>query len=87
MKRRDFLKNFASVTAVGVILSNRSLRIEKLIHPNFVIIFIDDMGYGDIGPFGSTINKTPHLNRMADEGVKFTSFYVGWTACTPQERP
>jgi len=32
--------------------------------PNFVIIFIDDMGYGDIEPFGSTINRTPHLNRM-----------------------
>jgi len=83
MKRRDFLKNFASVTAVGVILSNRSLEIKKTILPNFVIIFIDDMGYGDIEPFGSTTNKTPNLNRMADEGVKFTSFYVGWTACSP----
>ena len=41
------------------------------------------MGYGDIEPFGSTINSTPHLNRMAKEGMKLTSFYIGWAACTP----
>jgi arylsulfatase A len=51
--------------------------------PNFVIIFIDDMGYGDIGPFGSTINRTPHLDRMATEGRVFTSFYVASGVCTP----
>lgn len=51
--------------------------------PNFVIIFIDDMGYGDIGPFGNTRNQTPHLDRMAEEGMKLTSFYVGAPVCTP----
>ena len=51
--------------------------------PNIVFIFIDDMGYGDIGPFGSTRNKTPHLDRMAEEGIKLTNFYVSATACTP----
>ena len=51
--------------------------------PNFVIIFIDDMGYGDIGPFGSKINRTPHLDRMAKEGRKMTSFYVASPVCTP----
>lgn len=50
--------------------------------PNFVIIFIDDMGYGDIGPFGSTVNRTPHLDRMAAEGMKLTSFYAA-PVCTP----
>ncbi|MDF1812431.1 MAG: sulfatase, partial [Verrucomicrobiales bacterium] len=44
--------------------------------PNFVLIFIDDMGYGDIEPFGSTVNATPNLNRMAAEGMKLTSFYA-----------
>ncbi|MHC4878264.1 MAG: sulfatase family protein [Planctomycetota bacterium] len=44
--------------------------------PNFVLIFIDDMGYGDIGPFGSTLNRTPNLDRMAAEGLKLTSFYA-----------
>lgn len=44
--------------------------------PNVVIIFIDDMGYGDIGPFGATKQKTPELDRMAAEGMKLTSFYA-----------
>ncbi|MDO7677300.1 MAG: sulfatase-like hydrolase/transferase, partial [Pirellulales bacterium] len=44
--------------------------------PNIVLIFIDDLGYGDIGPFGATKQKTPHLDLMAAEGRKFTSFYA-----------
>lgn len=44
--------------------------------PNIVIIFIDDMGYGDIGPCGATKQKTPNLDRMAAEGMKLTSFYA-----------
>jgi len=51
--------------------------------PTVVLIFIDDMGYGDIGPFGSKINQTPHLDRMAEEGRKLTSFYVASPVCTP----
>jgi len=51
--------------------------------PNFIVIFIDDMGYGDIGPFGSTKNDTPHLDRMAKEGMKLTSFYVASPVCSP----
>jgi arylsulfatase A-like enzyme len=44
--------------------------------PNIVLILIDDMGYGDIGPFGSTRNRTPNLDRMAKEGMRLTSFYA-----------
>ena len=44
--------------------------------PNIVIIFIDDLGYADIGPFGATKQKTPNLDRMAVEGMKLTSFYA-----------
>ncbi len=44
--------------------------------PNIVIVFVDDLGYGDIGPFGATKQRTPHLDRMADEGMKLTSFYA-----------
>ena len=51
--------------------------------PNVIVIFIDDMGYGDIEPFGSKKNKTPHLNRMAKEGRKLSSFYVASPVCTP----
>lgn len=59
------------VTGAG--LHNKGLAAER---PNFVIIFIDDMGYGDIGPFGSEINDTPNLDRMAKEGMTLTSFYA-----------
>ena len=51
--------------------------------PNIVLIFIDDMGYGDIGPFGNTVNQTPNLDRMAREGNVLRQFYVSNTACTP----
>lgn len=44
--------------------------------PNIVLIFIDDMGYADIGPFGNTEVRTPHLDKFAAEGMKFTSFYA-----------
>ena len=44
--------------------------------PNVIIIFIDDLGYADIGPFGATKQRTPHLDRMASEGMKLTSFYA-----------
>jgi arylsulfatase A len=50
--------------------------------PNFIFILADDMGYGDIGPFGSAKNRTPNLDRMAKEGMKFTSFYAA-PLCTP----
>ncbi len=50
--------------------------------PNFILILADDLGYGDIGPFGSTRNRTPHLDRMAREGMQFTSFYAA-PVCTP----
>jgi arylsulfatase A len=50
--------------------------------PNFVVINIDDLGYGDIGPFGSKLNRTPQLDRMAKEGRKLTSFYAA-PVCSP----
>ena len=45
--------------------------------PNLVVIFIDDMGYADIGPFGNTVNQTPNLDRMVGEGFSFHSAYCG----------
>lgn len=50
--------------------------------PNFVIIFIDDMGYADIGPFGAEGYSTPNLDRMAREGRVFTDFYVAQAVCS-----
>ncbi len=51
--------------------------------PNIVLIFVDDLGYADIGPFGSELHRTPNLDRMASEGRKLTSFYVTANVCTP----
>ena len=51
--------------------------------PNIILIFVDDLGYADIGPFGSELHRTPHLDRMASEGRKLTSFYVTANVCTP----
>jgi arylsulfatase A-like enzyme len=50
--------------------------------PNIVIIFIDDLGYADIGPFGANAYKTPHLERMADEGRVFTDFHSATAVCS-----
>lgn len=51
--------------------------------PNFIIIFADDLGYGDLGIFGHPTNKTPNLDKMAEEGQKWTSFYVAAPVSTP----
>ena len=51
--------------------------------PNFIVVFCDNLGYGDIEPFGSTVHRTPCLNRMAAEGRKFTHFCVTAGVCTP----
>lgn len=51
--------------------------------PNIVLIVSDDQGYPDLGCMGLKPIKTPHLDRLAAEGVRATSFYVSWPACTP----
>ena len=51
--------------------------------PNVIIIFADDLGYGDLGCYGSKINQTPTLDKMANEGKKFSNFYVSSPVCSP----
>ncbi len=51
--------------------------------PNFVIVFADDLGYGDLSTYGNPTIHTPNLDRMAEEGQKWTNFYVGASVCTP----
>ena len=62
-------------------VQNQSQNEDKL--PNFIIIFTDDQGYGDLGCFGGDHVNTPHLDRMASEGMKLSSFYVAAPVCTP----
>ena len=51
--------------------------------PNFVVIMADDLGYGDVSCYGATALKTPHIDRLASEGLRFTSGYCSASTCTP----
>lgn len=70
----------AILVSVGLAFSQAAAFPRK---PNFIVVFCDNLGYGDIEPFGSTLHRTPHLNRMAKEGRKFTHFCVTAGVCTP----
>ncbi len=89
LSRRGFLKviglGAASLTMPGCLSVSQEAagKASDGGPPNFIIIFCDDLGYGDLGCFGSQKNRTPNLDRMADEGVRFTSFYVTSGVCTP----
>ena len=73
MTRRSFLQ-----TAAGASLLPAGGK-----PPNILLIIADDLGYADLGCYGNTNVKTPHIDRLASEGVRFTDFAVSWPACTP----
>lgn len=86
--RREYIRVFivaAVLLAVGgcVSLSQSDSGVGSAAKPNFVIIFCDDLGYGDLGCFGHPTIQTPNLDKMAAEGQKWTNFYVGASVCTP----
>lgn len=56
------------------------------IKPNIVLIFVDDMGYGDLGSYGNQQNKTPHLDRLAAAGQRWTNFYSSGSTCVPSRK-
>jgi len=83
--RRDFLKGISlAIAALGKqsIVNSAESHMSAGNKPNFILVFTDDQGYQDVGCFGSPLIETPRLDRMADEGVKFTSFYAQ-TVCGP----
>ncbi|MEE2754190.1 MAG: sulfatase-like hydrolase/transferase, partial [Candidatus Latescibacterota bacterium] len=51
--------------------------------PNIVVIYADDLGYGDLGCYGSDAIKTPHLDALAADGVRFTDWYSNSPVCSP----
>lgn len=77
MKHSAFLLAYllASVVAVQAKAADSS--------PNFIVIFCDDLGYGDLGCYGSMKNRTPHIDQLATDGVLFTDFYSSSPVCTP----
>lgn len=68
--------------AVLVIATRVGLHAQSKL-PNFIIIFADDLGYGDISCYGHPTIRTPHLDQMAYEGMRFTQFYVAANVCSP----
>lgn len=79
--RRRLLLSFAVVLSAAVIAV--PARGADVVRPNFVVILADDLGYGDLGCYGHPTIRTPHLDRMAAEGVRFTQFYSAAEVCTP----
>ena len=51
--------------------------------PNIILILADDLGYGDVGAYGATLIKTPHIDRLAEEGIRLTDFYASSNVCSP----
>ena len=74
MRRLFFLLCFVAFYAVSSAAADRP--------PNFVLIYCDDLGYADIGPFGAKGYATPNLDRMAAEGMKFTDFHSAAAVCS-----
>ncbi len=73
----------AFVFGLSSIVSTPARGGEQAQAPNIIFILADDLGYGDLGCFGQKWIQTPHLDRMAAEGMKLTNFYAGATVCAP----
>ena len=73
---------FAVVVAIGL-FDQVGLSAENQQSPNFIVILCDNLGYGDIGCFGSKLHRTPRIDQMAREGLRLTSFYSTSGVCTP----
>lgn len=69
-----------TLTFLTLVSSANSADVTK---PNIILIFCDDLGYGDLGYYGSTKNRTPNIDQLAKEGMKFTNFYSSSPVCTP----
>lgn len=86
--RRAFLKHCAGALAVGTMtdswvkVAQAAVSAEKK-RPNFILILADDLGYGDLACYGHPANKTPHIDQLAREGLKFTDFHANGPMCSP----
>ena len=84
MNRRDFLRQCASVAAGGFVVSNRTLQVHVgAKRPNIVFVFIDDMGWRDVGFMGSEYYETPNIDKLASQGMVFTNAYANAANCAP----
>ena len=67
--------------AFSILIAQSSLSARD--QPNFVLIFCDDLGYGDLGSYGHPSIRTPNLDKMAADGMRLTDFYSASSVCTP----
>lgn len=81
MERRNFLRMAGGASAS--LLAYRATAQARAEKPNIIVILADDIGYGDTGPYGATKVKTPNLDRLAAQGLRFTSAYCSSATCTP----
>jgi len=81
MNRRDFLKTFGTAAAAFCV-SGMSNPLPKK-KPNFLFILVDDLGWKDLGCFGSTFYETPNIDRLCKESMKFTDAYAACPVCSP----
>lgn len=71
------------LVAAAISLCPTFLLAEKNDKPNVIFIMADDLGYGDLSCYGQKVLRTPHIDKMCAEGMKFTDFYAGSTVCAP----
>ncbi|MXO64939.1 sulfatase [Altericroceibacterium endophyticum] len=83
MDRRQILAGLASGASLSLLPSIASASNRPGRKPNFIVIYCDDLGYGDVGAFGGRTIKTPHLDRLARQGMKLTDYYAPANLCTP----
>ena len=81
-------RKFKSSMALTIVLllasfHSTALRASTASPPNVILIYADDLGYGDLGCYGSTINATPHLDKLAAQGMRFTQYYSACAVCSP----
>ncbi len=76
-------KNFLLTVPVLLAACSSEMQKEDLAKPNIIYVMVDDMGYGDLGCYGQEIIKTPHIDKMASEGMRFTQCYSGSPVSAP----
>ena len=83
MKKPIYTATRASLFAIGASLFAAAATAQPLDKPNVIIIYGDDVGYGDVGAYGSKLIPTPNLDRLAAEGIRFTDGHATASTCTP----
>jgi len=86
MKRRTYILSFTILVSLAIltVLSGCKPNTRAFVkQPNIVLILVDDLGSHQLGSYGSIFYETPHIDKLAREGIKFTNAYAASTVCSP----